>query len=48
LEELATGTQLKKAVPILEQIEMIGQELVKQIDRITVEALRQQEEPRAG
>jgi PAS domain S-box-containing protein len=44
LEELATGTQLEKAVPILEQLEMIAQELVKQIDGITVEALRQQAE----
>ena len=40
LEDLAAGTQLEKAVPILEQLETIAQELVKQIDGITVEALR--------
>ena len=44
LEELATATQLEKAVPILQQLETIGQELVKQIDGITVEALRRQAE----
>ncbi len=41
LEELAAGTQLDKAVPILEQLEAITQELVKQVDGITVEALGQ-------
>jgi hypothetical protein len=40
LEELAAGAQLDKATSILEQLEMIAQELVKQIDGITVEALR--------
>ena len=44
LEELAAGTQLDKAVPILEQLETIAQELVKQIDGMTVEALRRQAE----
>jgi hypothetical protein len=44
LEELAAGTQLDKAVPILEQLETIAHELVKQIDGITVEALRHQAE----
>ena len=44
LEELAAGTQLDKAAPILEQLETIAQELVKQIDGITVEALRRQAE----
>ena len=39
LEDLAAGTQLDKAPPILEQLETIAQELVKQIDGITVEAL---------
>jgi two-component system, sensor histidine kinase and response regulator len=43
LEELAAGTQLDKAAPILEQLETIAQELVTQIDGITVEALRQAE-----
>ena len=44
LEELAAGTQLDKAAPILEQLETMAQELVKQIDGITVEALRRQAE----
>jgi PAS domain S-box-containing protein len=39
LEDLAAGVQLDKATPILEQLETIAQELVKQIDGITVEAL---------
>ena len=36
LEDLAAGTQLEKAVPILEELETIAQELVKQISGITV------------
>jgi CheY-like chemotaxis protein/HPt (histidine-containing phosphotransfer) domain-containing protein len=44
LEDLAAGTQLEKAVPILEQLEAIAQELVKQIGGITVETLRRQAE----
>jgi HPt (histidine-containing phosphotransfer) domain-containing protein len=40
LEELAAGTQLDKAAPILEQLETMAQDLVKQVDGITVEALR--------
>src|SRR5262249_3559839 len=44
LEELAAGAQLDKAAPILERLEAIAQELVKQIDGITVEALRRQAE----
>ena len=44
LEDLAAGTQLDKAAPILEQLETMAQELVKQIDGITVEALRRQAE----
>src|SRR5438445_12238431 len=44
LEDLAAGTQLDKAAPILEQLETIAQELVKQVDGITVEALRRQGE----
>ena len=44
LEELAAGTQLDKAAPILEQLETIAHELVKQIDGMTVEALRRQAE----
>ena len=42
LEDLAAGTQLEKAAPILDQLEAIVQELVKQIDGITVEALSRQ------
>ncbi len=44
LEELAAGTQLDKATSILEQLETRAQELVKQIDGITVEALHRQAE----
>jgi HPt (histidine-containing phosphotransfer) domain-containing protein len=44
LEELASGTQLDSAAPILEQLEKMVQELVSQIDGITVEALRHQSE----
>jgi HPt (histidine-containing phosphotransfer) domain-containing protein len=40
LEDLAAGTQLDKAAPILEQLERIGRELIKQTDGITVEGLR--------
>src|SRR5205085_1393626 len=46
LEELAAGTQLEKAAPILEQLEAIAQELVKQVDGITVEGLRRQAKAR--
>jgi HPt (histidine-containing phosphotransfer) domain-containing protein len=42
LEDLAADTQLEKATPILEQLEAMVQELAKQIDEITVEALRRQ------
>ena len=44
LEELAAGAQVDKAAPILEQLETTAQELVKQIDGITVEALRRKAE----
>jgi two-component system, sensor histidine kinase and response regulator len=44
LEDLAAGTQLDKAAPILEQLETIAHELVKQMDRMTVEALCRQAE----
>ena len=44
LEDLAGGTQLDKAAPILAQLETIAHELVKRIDGITVEALRRQAE----
>ena len=40
LEDLAAGTQLDKAAPILEQLETMGQGLVKQIDGMSIEALR--------
>ena len=40
LEELAAGTQLDKAARLLEQLDTIAHELVKQVDGITVEALR--------
>jgi len=44
LEELAAGTQLEKAAPLLEQLDAIAHELVKQVDGITVEALGRQGE----
>jgi HPt (histidine-containing phosphotransfer) domain-containing protein len=44
LEELAAGTQLDKAARLLEQLDTIAHELVKQVDGITVEALRRQAE----
>ena len=40
LEDLAAGAQLDKAASTLEQLEAIAQELVKQMDGITVETLR--------
>jgi signal transduction histidine kinase/CheY-like chemotaxis protein/HPt (histidine-containing phosphotransfer) domain-containing protein len=46
LEELAAGTQLDEAGPILDQLEAIAQELVKQVDGITVDALRRLAEGR--
>ncbi len=42
LEELAASTQLERAATILEQLETMAPQLVEQIDRITVEALRRQ------
>ena len=42
LEELAAGSQLDKAAPILEQLEMTAQELLRRVDGLTIEALRQQ------
>ncbi len=48
LEELAAGTQVDKAAPILEQLETTAQDLVKQIDGITVEALRRRAEGMDG
>jgi PAS domain S-box-containing protein len=44
LEELAAGTQLEKAARLLEQLDTLAHELVKQVDGITVEALRRQAE----
>jgi HPt (histidine-containing phosphotransfer) domain-containing protein len=44
LEDLAAGTQLEKAAPILDQLEALVQELVKQTDGLTVEALHRQAE----
>ena len=44
LEDLAASTELDKAAPILDQLEAIVQELVRQIDGLTVEALRRQAE----
>jgi hypothetical protein len=44
LEELAAGAQLDKAARLLEHLDTIAHELVKQVDGITVEALRRQAE----
>jgi response regulator RpfG family c-di-GMP phosphodiesterase len=44
LEELAAGSHLPGAAPILEMLEMMAPELVKQVDGITVEALRRRAE----
>jgi response regulator RpfG family c-di-GMP phosphodiesterase len=44
LEEHAAGAQLDEAAPILEELETVAHELVKQVDGITVEALRRQAE----
>ena len=44
LEEVAAGAHLEKAAPILEHLEAIVQEILKQINEITVEGLRSQEE----
>ncbi len=44
LEDLAAGSQLDMAAPILERLETTAQELVVQIDGITIETLRRQAE----
>jgi CheY-like chemotaxis protein/HPt (histidine-containing phosphotransfer) domain-containing protein len=44
LEDLAAGTRLNEAAPVQQQLETIANELVKQADGITVEALRRQAE----
>jgi two-component system, sensor histidine kinase and response regulator len=44
LEDLAAGTHLDKAGPILEQLEAVAHELLQQIDRLTVEVLRHEVE----
>ena len=48
LEDLAAAGQLAGAPAILEQLETVAQELVKQIAGITVESLRRQAEESAG
>jgi HPt (histidine-containing phosphotransfer) domain-containing protein len=48
LEELAAGTQLDRAARVLAQLETTADELVNQIDGITVEKLRHQEEGMSG
>ncbi len=42
LEDLAAGTELDNAAPVMEQIETMARELIKQLDGITVDALRLQ------
>jgi two-component system, sensor histidine kinase and response regulator len=44
LEDLAAGTQLDQAAPILEQLETIAQELLEQVDGLLIETLRHQAE----
>ena len=42
LEDLAAGAQLDKAAPLLEQLEAIGRELIRQVGGLSIEALRYQ------
>jgi PAS domain S-box-containing protein len=42
LEDLAAGTQLDQAAPILESLATTADEVIKQVDGITVEALHRQ------
>jgi two-component system, sensor histidine kinase and response regulator len=42
LEDLAAGAQLDKAAPLLEQLEAIGRELIRQVGGLSIEALRSQ------
>jgi len=44
LEELAVAAQLDEAPPILEQLEMKAQELLQQVDGLSIETLRRQAE----
>jgi hypothetical protein len=44
LEDLAAGLQLDKAAPILERLEMTARELLRRVDGLTIDALRQQVE----
>ncbi len=44
LEDLAAGGQLDKAPPILEQLETTAGELLRQVDSLSIEALRHQAE----
>jgi two-component system sensor histidine kinase/response regulator len=48
LEDLAAGTQIDRATPILEKLETTAHELVEQIDGITVEELRREAEGISG
>src|SRR5262249_48298254 len=48
LEDIAAGAQLDKAAPILEQLEMTARELLRRVDGLTIEALRQQVEAASG
>jgi CheY-like chemotaxis protein len=44
LEELADATQLDRAAPVLGQLETMAHELVKEVDGLTVDALRRRVE----
>jgi hypothetical protein len=44
LEDLAATAQLKKATPILDQLDMTAQELLRRVDSLTNEAQREQVE----
>jgi HPt (histidine-containing phosphotransfer) domain-containing protein len=48
LEELAVNNRLKECPPLFEQLEELARELLKQLDGISIEALKQQAATPAG
>ena len=47
LEDLATAAQLDRAVPILAKLERLAEDLVQQVDGVSIEALRRKLEAHA-
>src|SRR4051812_12447494 len=43
LEDLATAAQLDKAAPILDKLETLARELIRQVNGLSIEALRHQQ-----